>query len=139
MKAEVERGIAAVGKALYQDSAMSDKILAMVSPEEKIGSTAKAVIMLITQMDKQLDLAERAIAAVTVFAADRLMELVEADASIGIQYSEAETKQVVMTTIEGILEAYGVTPERSQQVAQQVGPEKTQEYGKLYQEGLKNA
>lgn len=134
--AEVERGIAAVGKALYQDAGMSDKILAQISDEEKVGSTAKAAIMLVTQMDKQLDLAERAIAAVTVFAADRLMELAEADARNGIQYSDMEAKQVIMTTMEGILKAYGVTPERSAQLAQQVGPDEAKKYQKTYEETL---
>lgn len=135
---EVMRGIQAVSKALYQDQAMSDKIIASVSEQEKVGSTAKAAIMLVTQMDKQLDLAERAIAAVTVFTADRLMELVEADARNKIEYSELEAKQVIMTTMEGILKAYGVTPERSAQVAQQIGPEETKKAQGIYEEGLKN-
>lgn len=134
--AEVERGIASVGKALYQDEGMSEKILAMVSDEEKVGSTAKAAIMLVTEMDKKIDLDEDAIAPVTVFAADRLMELVEADGRNGIEYSEMEAKQVIMTTMEGILTAYGSTPEDQAELAAQVGPEETQQYQKTYEETL---
>jgi len=136
--AEAEKGMAAVGKALYRDEAMSDKILAMVSPEEgqTVGTTAQAAIMLVTEMDKQMDLDEEAIASVTVFAADRLMELVEADGRNNIQYSDMQAKQVIMTTMEGILMAYGTTPEDSKQVADALGEGEVAEHQKTYEETL---
>lgn len=133
---EVMRGIEGISNAIYGDADMSDKILAMVDGEEKVGSTAKAVIMLVTEMDKKIDLDEEAIAAVSVFAADRLMELVEADARKDLEYSDMEAKQVIMTTMEGIFTAYGVTPERGAQVAEQVGPEQTAASQKIYEETL---
>ena len=134
---EAARGIGAVGKALYQDEAMSEKIVGMVSEgKEKIGETAQATIMLVTQMDKQMDIAEPAIAPIAVFAADRIMELVEADARKNVEFSEMEAKQVIMTTMEGIFTAYGVTPERSAEAAAGMSEEERAGHQATYEETL---
>lgn len=133
---EAARGIQAVGKALYEDNEMSDKLLAMIDEKEKVGSTAQAAIMVVTEMDKQMDVAEPAIASIAVFAADRIMELAEADARQGVKYSDMEAKQVMMTTMEGILMAYGVTPERQAEASSDLSEAERGEHQATYEDTL---
>tara|TARA_R110000803_G_scaffold47081_2_gene98486 strand:- start:120 stop:677 length:558 start_codon:yes stop_codon:yes gene_type:complete len=133
---EVSKGVQAVSRVLYEEEGVSDQILKMVNDKEKVGSAAKATVMLVTQVDKQIDLMEEAIAAVTAFAVDRLLELVDADARSKIEYSDDEAKQVMMTTMELILTSYGVTPEESQATHGDVPQEEIDQYGNLYQETL---
>lgn len=122
VQAEFERGMQGVSRAIYEEEALSDQIIGMINEQEKIGSIAKAVITVITQVDKQLDIAEPVLAPMAVFTADRLMELAET-AIPGMQYSEKEQQQIVMTVTELLLATYGVSPERAAQAGEGMSPE----------------
>jgi len=132
---ETVRAIQAVSQVLYTEEAVSDKLLAMVNDKEKVGSAAKAVVMLITQVDSKIDMMEEAIAPTAAYAVDRFLELADAAGNVG-EFSETESKQVMMTTMELILESYGVTPEERQATIGDMPQEETDQYGNLYQETL---
>ena len=129
IKAEFERGATAVGKVLYQDSAMSDKILGMINEKEKVGSVAQAAVMTVTQIDKKLDLAERVIPALTIFTTDRVLELAT---EMGIQFSDEEKKQAAMSAMELALTGYGVPQERAAQLAQSRSPDELKAAESVY-------
>lgn len=136
LQGELNRGIEAVGQALYSNRELSDKILKMVSDKEKIGSAAKAAILTVTQVDKKIDLDEEALAGLTVWTVGRLIELVEADSRNGLEYTDMETKQVLMTSIELLFEAYGVTLEDRQALASELDEGELNQYEREYKETL---
>ena len=51
--AEFQRGVEALTRALYEDKGVSDGVLGMFDPEQAVGSAAKAIITLVTEIDKK--------------------------------------------------------------------------------------
>ena len=132
--AEVERGMKAIAEMLYKNEASSDAFLKSVKPNDKAGSTSKAAILLITEIDKKINLSERVLGVLSGIAAGEVMEL--AEAGHGITYSEKEQQQIVMTTFEGILQAYGVDPQHAANVAGQADEAQQKEAMSMYEGAL---
>lgn len=135
IKAEFERGVTAVGKALYSAGEVSDKILGMISEQDPVGSIAQAALMTVTQVDRKLDLPERVMPALTIFTADRLLEMAK---EMGIQISDEQSKQVAMAAMEMVLTGYGVQPERAAQLAKGRSPEELKAAEGIYKGMNKN-
>lgn len=131
-----EEAKAEVGELLYKNTDMSDRIIKMADKREKVGSVAKAVVLVVTELDKQVDFPEEVLAGITAWTADRVIELVTEDASVDLEYNEKEAKQVVMTATELMLDAYGVTPEERQMLGQGMKPEQLSELDSLYKGAL---
>lgn len=129
-QAEFQRGVEALSRALYDDDKVSDSILAMFVKDDPVGSTAKAVISLVTELDKKLDLDETVISSIGVLAADRYMDLIKESGAY--EYPEIQAQQVVMTVHEGLMAAYGgASDEEIQQATAGMGE---QELGALQAE-----
>ncbi len=90
---------------LYENEQASDALINMVAPEDLVGSTSKTVIQLIAQMDEKINLDESVIHGITEEAVDRLSELVEQ--THGVEYSDTQIQQVMMTSWEGVLGVFG--------------------------------
>jgi hypothetical protein len=123
--AEVQRGLDGIKTALYQDKNVSDQFLAMIKPEKKEDSLVRAAILLVTELDKRLDLDESVLAPMAVMASGELIELVEA--ANGITFDEAAQKRVVMSAFEGVLQAYQVDGQEAADFVAEVGPEAEQQ------------
>lgn len=101
---EYERALSELGDVLYNNEQASDALLAMIQPENKVDTTVKTVISLITQIDRKIDLEESTIWAITMQAVDRLIDMAEAK---DVTFSERETEQVAMAAWEGIMGMFG--------------------------------
>lgn len=118
---EVQRGMDGIKTALYKDRKVSDSFLAMIKPDKKVDSMVRASILLVTELDKKLDLDEEVLAAMTLMAAGELMEL--AEAGLDMTFSEQEQKQIVGAAFEGILQVYDADPQAAADFVGEVGPE----------------
>jgi hypothetical protein len=110
----------------------------MADEREKIGSVAKAVVQVVTEMDKRGDYPEEILAGLTAWTADAVMELVNEDPSVNMKFSEKEAHQVVMTATELLLDAYGVSQQDRAALGQGMAPEELTELDSLYK-GTLNA
>lgn len=132
-QAEYERGLAGIYNALYKNERASQAVVDMVQPEDKVGSTVKAVILLVTQVDKKLQLDEVVIPQLTEDAVDRVMEL--AEASKKIQYSDKEQQAVLGAAFEGVLQVFG-DAESAQDYMTSMPPEKLNQHKAQYEQML---
>lgn len=134
MIAEAQRGLDGIKTALYKDRNVSDQFLSMIKPDKKEDSVTRAAILLVTELDKKMDLDETVLAPMTAMAAGELMELSEA--GHGIVFSEDEQRRVVMAAFEGILQAYQVDPQEAANFVAAVGPEAEQQGVENYKAAL---
>lgn len=100
-----EKGMKALEKILYSNRATREPLIQMVQPDDKIGTTARSVITLITQVDKLVNLDESAVFAITEEATQRLIELAEATGAV--EFNEQEYQKTLMASWEGIMEFMG--------------------------------
>ena len=84
---EYERALDELSEVLYKNEQASDALLGMIQKGDKVETTIKAVVTLITQMDEKIDIHESVFAELTKEAADRLIDLSEAQ---GMEFSEKE-------------------------------------------------
>lgn len=133
LQAALSKGAEGVAAALYKNEKIRDSVVGMISAEDKVGSTAKATTMMLSNLNKKLQLPERIMPALTTLAADEVMQLAEAT---GVEYSEQEAKQVLMTATEIVLNSYGVDPERAKQLASSADKSTLQKAESTYKEAL---
>jgi len=126
---EMTRGLQGLSEALYSNEKTSAAVLKMVTPEDKIGSAAKAAMFTVSQIMEKGQLAERIAVPLIVVAADEIMQMAEA---AGNPYSEDDAKNVTMAAAEMMLSAYGVDPARAQAMAEQASPEDRAEMESVY-------
>lgn len=103
---EYERAMNALVKVLYSNDKTADAVVDQVQIEDRVGSTSKALILLIQQLDEKIDMDESVVAQITQEATARLMELVET--RHGIQYGDRETQVIMGAVWEGVQEMFGV-------------------------------
>lgn len=132
--AEAKRAIDGIKTALYKDKKVSDQFLKVIDPKKKTDSMTRAVILLVTELDKKLDLDSEVLPAMTAMAAGELMEL--AEAGHGITFSEIEQKQIVMAAFEGVLQAYGADQQDAANFVGEVGPDGEQQALAEYQAAM---
>lgn len=128
---ELGRGVNALSTALYSNQKTSDAIMGMVNEQEKVGSVAKAAVFATTQVMDKGDIAERVAAPLTALAVDEIIQMSEAT---GMEFSEEESKQALMSAQEMLLSAYGVSEERARALAEQASPEARKRMESIYSE-----
>lgn len=101
---EYEKALDELGEVLYKNEAASDALLGMIQPENKVDTTVKTIVRLITQIDEKIDIAESVFYTITMEAVDRLTEMAEEN---GVSFSEKETQQVAMAAWEGVMGVFG--------------------------------
>lgn len=124
LNAAMQKGAEAVASALYQNRKTSQASLKMIREEDKIGSTAKAATLILSEINKQAQLPERIMVPLAIMTADELMDM--AEQGNRAKFSEQEAQQVALTTSEMILTAYGVPQERAAELAQQASQQDLQ-------------
>ena len=133
---EYEKALAAMHIVLYKNEKSSDQILNMLTPEDKIGSLAKAGMMVISQLDAKLDLDENIIAELTGDVVDNLVELGEQGK--GFTFSEQELQAALGSTWEGVMQIYGVDENQYASFTEGMSDEQMSGYQKEYQGYLGN-
>ncbi len=112
---EYQRALAALEKILYESDEIGNAIMAQIDPEDKIGTTAKASILAVNQLDDRIDLDEIVIPQITQDVVDRISEL--AENRYGMEYQEQELQATLGATWEGVMEMFGVDEADFQQLA----------------------
>lgn len=120
-QAEYERAMAGLYEAMYQNPKSSRAILDMIQAEDKIGSVAKAVVLLVEQLDKKIQLDEAVVPQITQDAAERVVEMAERGKKI--QFSEQELQAIAGASLEGVMQVFGASPEDAQQFMSSMPPE----------------
>ena len=101
---EFERALTELSEVLYKNEQASDALLGMIQKDNKVETTIKAVVTLITQMDEKIDIAEAVFGELTKEAVDRLVDLSEAQ---GMTFTEKEIEQIAMGAWEGVMGVFG--------------------------------
>ena len=101
---EFERAMEELSNTLYTDDATSESLVSMIQPDNKVDTTTKAIITLITSMDDKINIDETVFYRLTQETADRVIDLAEA---AGTEFSEREIEQIAVASWEGIMAAYG--------------------------------
>ena len=109
---EYDRAMTELGDVLYSNEKTSRALVEMINPEDKVGTTVKAVLSLMTSMDDKINMDEGVIYNVTMEAADRLIDLAEA---AGKEFNEKEIEQIAVASWEGMMTAYDDEAEGSLQ------------------------
>lgn len=130
----LQTGADAVSKALYGNKKIRQAIMGMIRKDDKVGSTAKATTMMLSNLNKKVNLPPRTMVPLVTLAADEVM--IAAEAANRAEYSEQEAKQVIMTSAEIVLKAYGVGPEQAKQLASRADKSSLQKAESTYKETL---
>ncbi len=131
---EMDRALGALTKVLYEDDNTSQSIVDQLRPEEKVGSVAKATILLVSQLDQRLDFDEVIVPALTQETADRVIDLYEN--VHGDEFNEQETQRVLGAAWEGVMEIYGVDEEAYEELTQGMSDEDLAGYEQQYKQFL---
>lgn len=105
-QAEYERAVSALSKVLYENERTSNAVISQLTPEERVGSIAKASMLVINQLDEKMDFDEAIIAELTQETVDRVIDLYEN--KHGEELTDADTQAALGATWEGIMEMYGM-------------------------------
>lgn len=133
-QAELERAVGALGKVLYEDDSTSQAIQDQLRPEERIGSMAKASILLIKNLDEKLDFDEDIVAQFTQEVADRVIDMYEN--KVGEEVSEGDAQKVLGATWEGVMEMFGVDEDSYEEMTQGMTDEDLDGYTEQFNQFL---
>ena len=120
-QAEYERAMKALAQVLYQNDKMAAAMVDQIIPDDKIGSTTKASLMLIQQMDEKLQMDESVVAQFSVEVVERLTEL--AEARHNMQYGERELQVIMGAVWEGVQAMFGMEPQDAEALIAGIGGE----------------
>ena len=115
-QAEYDRASAALQQALYENSETRVAVASMLRPEERVGSIAKAAMMILTTLDNENDFDEVTLPSLLEETVDRLEEIYEA--KTGEDLSDNDSKAALISAFEGLMEVYPVQPDDYAQLTQ---------------------
>ena len=104
-QAEYERAMKALSTVLYENEQTNSGIMKQLTPEERVGSIAKASILTVQQLDKKFDFDEVVIPELTKETVDRMIDLYEA--KTGEEVSDQDAQHAFGAAWEGVMELYG--------------------------------
>jgi len=105
---EYQKAVDMLHNVLYKNEATGRAVLAQINEQDKVGSLARAGVLIIQQLDKRLNFSDPIIPLVIITVVDRLLEL--ADRVKKLAYSEQESAQVVQAVTAGTKALYGQSP-----------------------------
>lgn len=135
---EYERALKALSKVLYEDERASDGIIQQLLPEERVGSVAKASMLIINQLDAKLDFDEDIIAQLTQDTVERVIDLFE-NTKLEDEFSEQEAQAALGATWEGIMEMYGVDEDSYAELTSGLSEDEFKGYETQYKQFLGEA
>jgi hypothetical protein len=130
-QAEYERAMKALSRVLYANNKTASAIVNQIDPNDKIGSTTKASILLLQQLDEKIQMDEVVVPEVTREATSRVMEL--AETRYGIEYGGREAQVILGSVWEGVQQMFGADPQEMQNTVDQLGPEGMQNLAKQHE------
>lgn len=133
-QAEYERATEALSLVLYENPQTSEAVAKYLMPQEKVGSVAKASMMVIQQLDMKFDFDEVIIPQLTQDTVDRVIDLYEN--LHGDQFSDQETQGALGATWEGVMEMYGVDEENYAELTAGMSDEDFRGFEKQYKQFL---
>jgi hypothetical protein len=136
-QAEYERAVEALGKVLYEDDRTSAGIVKQLSPQEKVGSVAKASALVVQQLDMKFDFDEVIIPQLTEETVDRVIDLYEN--VHGEEFGEQEVQGALGATWEAVMQMYGIDEEGYADFTQGMSEEDFRGYEKQYKQFLGDA
>jgi hypothetical protein len=119
-QAAYEQAFAALGQVMYGEKT-SRSTVDMLQPDDKVGSAAKASMLLIKMLDEKLDMDEAIVAQITEDTVTQVIDMAERVKQM--VYSEQEAQQVLGATWEGVIEMFGTPPEDVKAFADAASPE----------------
>lgn len=123
LEPEFRKGVNAVAQALYNPQIMQPA-MDMLNESEKVGSTAKAVTSILSQVTEKAMLVPRIMPTLTMASTKEFIDM--AQESGAMEYSETEIQQTAMTALEMILNIYGVSEQEATRLAQQMTKQQLQ-------------
>jgi hypothetical protein len=103
---EYDYAVSVLGKVLYENENTSEAITKQLQPQEKVGSVAKASMLVIKQIDEKIDLDEVIIPEFTQDVVDRMIDMYEN--LHGDEFSEQEAQGALGSAWEGVMELFGI-------------------------------
>jgi hypothetical protein len=131
VREELARGANALSTALYSNEKTSAAVLKVVNEQDKIGTTAKAAVLAVTQTAEKAGIAPRVIPSLAALAVDEVISMASAT---GIEYSEDDSKKILMSAMEMTLSAYGVDEGKARQLAERASPEEKAQMENIYKQ-----
>jgi hypothetical protein len=136
-QAEYERGVAALGRVLYENDKTSSAIVSQLTPKERVGSIAKASMLTMTQLDEKLDFDETVIPELTKETVDRIIDLYEN--KYDEELSEQDAQAALGATWEGLMEVFGIDEDSYGELTAGMTTEQFKEQEKTYKQFLGDA
>ncbi len=118
---EYERAMQALSKILYSSDEIANSIVDQIQPEDKVGSTAKVSMLLISQLDQKINMDESVVAAISTETVERITEL--AEARHNITYGERELQVIMGSVWEGVQGMFGMEQQDAEALMSGVGEE----------------
>jgi hypothetical protein len=118
---EYERAMEGLSRILYSNEEISNSIVDQVSPDDKVGSTAKVSMLVINQLDSKINMDTEVVAAVSQEAVERVTEL--AEARHNITYGERELQVIMGSVWEGVQGMFGMEPQEAEALMSGIGEE----------------
>jgi hypothetical protein len=118
---EYERAMQALSKILYSSDEIANSIVDQIQPEDKVGSTAKVSMLLISQLDQKINMDESVVAAISTETVERITEL--AEARHNSTYGERELQVIMGSVWEGVQEMFGMEQQDAEALMSGVGEE----------------
>lgn len=114
---EYQRAAQLLHTILYQNDKTGRAVLAQIQPEDKVGSVARAAVLIIQQIDKRLNLSDPIIPIMVITVVDRLLEM--ADRVKKTKFTPEESSSVVSAVTSGVKALFGAqspaqTPDQAQ-------------------------
>lgn len=135
-QAEYEEATRLMNDALYEGKA-AEGVAQMLTPDEKVGSVAKASAFAVTQLDAQHDFDDTVIADLTEDTVDKVVELYEA--KTGDEFDENEQKAALGAAWEAVMGAYGVDADGYAELTAGLGKDGFRMYEDEYNGYLRSA
>lgn len=124
-QAEYDRVSTALHTMLYVNDTTSSAIFAMMHPDDKIGSTAKAALLTIHQLDQRLHLSDVIVPQITVDVVSSLIDMSEQTKKM--TFDETEAKAALTTAFEGVLRIFGFSDTDAKQFVDRMNPQERQQ------------
>lgn len=107
---EYQRASQLLHTILYQNDKTGRAVLAQIQEQDKVGSIARAAVLVIQQIDKRLNLSDPIIPLMVITVVDRLLEM--ADRVKKIKYSPQESSAIVSAVTNGVKALFGSQPQQ---------------------------
>ena len=109
----------ALSQVLYHNDKVASAVVDQIQPDDKVGTTTKATLLLFQQLDEKLNMDDAIVAQMAQEVTERLMEL--AEARHDIQYGDREVQVIMGSVWEGVQEMFGMEQQDAEALVANIG------------------